>query len=368
MKGSARFGVEEEFLLLEAQSGLPVPAPIGLLNICRQQLGSAFTRELFACQVEISSPVFCSLDEAATYLQKARRSLYEIASRFNLTVYAAGSHPLALSSGQPITPINHYRQLIKTHGHLAARSLLNGLHVHVGVDPHQDRMHLIHRILPWTPLLLALSASSPFWEGQPSGVASYRRAASGEWPRMGMPEDLPDQATYDDYVRRLLDAEMIETPHDIWWFIRPSSQYPTLELRIADGCPRLQDALCIAGLFRALVAWAQGSTDCLANRWLRADTAENYWQAQRLGCGGRFRVNESVLDVQQWLELLITTTERYLDQDTVLRAKNIVRNGCSARRQLEVWQAALARGESHEQALRAVTKQVVEDTAIPFAS
>ena len=299
-----RFGIEEEFFLLDA-SDLDIvrSAPAGFVAACRDTLGEHFAEEMFECQVEVASPVFSTLAEAARFHGQARQRLAHLAMEFGLRSLCVGTHPFADWRRARSNPAAHFARLFEDQGRVARRSLVCGLHMHVEIPPSHDRMAVLQRVLPWLPLLLALSASSPFRGGRRSGLASYRRALCGEWPRMNIPPALPDEDAYRRHLALLREAGCIREDGQVWWMIRPSSHVPTLELRICDACPRLADALSLAGLFRALVGEALGADPRALPVARDACLEENYWQALRCGCAGRYLVGGRAVGAGDWLEM-----------------------------------------------------------------
>ncbi len=216
-----RFGIEEEFFLLDA-SDLDIvrSAPAGFVAACRDTLGEHFAEEMFECQVEVASPVFSTLAEAARFHGQARQRLAHLAMEFGLRSLCVGTHPFADWRRARSNPAAHFARLFKDQGRVARRSLVCGLHVHVEIPPSHDRMAVLQRVLPWLPLLLALSASSPFRGGRRSGLASYRRALCGEWPRMNIPPALPDENAYRRHLALLREAGCIREDGQVWWMIR----------------------------------------------------------------------------------------------------------------------------------------------------
>lgn len=357
------FGIEEEFLLVDRRSrDVPAQAPPGLRDACREALGTHLAEEMFDCQLELASPVLHSLDEARACLAGQRARLSEVVGRFGMGLLCAGAHPFADGLSKRATPSPHYRQLFDDFRMIARCSLLCGLHVHVGVPPGHDRVRLMNRVLHWLPLLLALSASSPFWLGRPSGSMSYRQAICGQWPRMGLPEALPDEAAFRAYLQWLERTGSVRSRNDIWWVIRPSTRFPTLELRIADACPLLEDALCIAGLFRTLVAGALREPDSPVPV-ARQVIAENYWRARHLGIHALF-LDESAgngLDAGAWLERMQEEFGDAGDAWAFARARQIVKTGSSADRQLRGYEQAVESGLSGDEALVRIVDGLMEE-------
>lgn len=360
------FGIEEEYLLTDLASGrvLTTPSPT-VVRRCRDVVGEYFAEEMFCSQIEIASPVFTNLHQARQFFLDYRQRLSASLAEEGVGLYCAASHPNAPWLRQKARPSPHYRQVFDDYQHVARRSLLNGLHIHVGVPPGCDRMQLINRLLYWLPLLLVLSTSSPLWAGQATGYMSYRRVICGEWPHMGLPEALPDWAAYERYRALLQRTGSLAAEGDFWWAIRPSRRFPTVELRICDACPVLEDALCLAGLFRHLVEhnlqphYDPGSL----NRELRWVTQENYWRAMR---HGRFAEFIGLHDQQPvtalgWLSQLQTRwpTDTVDAERSYRHAQHILQQGTSADQQQAVLEQALANGATTAQALHAVTAQVL---------
>ncbi|MDF9617981.1 carboxylate-amine ligase [Pseudomonas entomophila] len=359
------FGIEEEYLLADMATGqvLASPAP-AVARRCREVLGATFAEEMFLSQIEVVSPVFDSLYQARSFLGESRQRLGEALADFGVGLYGAASHPSAQWLRQHPRGTAHFRQLFDDYQLVARRSLLNGLHVHVGVPAGTDRMQLINRVLYWLPLFLSLSTSSPLWGGQDTGYMSYRRVICGEWPHMGLPEPLADWGAYLRYRALLQRTGTLAEDGDFWWAIRPSRRFPTVELRICDGCPRLEDGLAIAGLFRHLVEHALARHDGMAiSREVRWITQENYWRAARHGRRGTFigAVDQQPVSAEGWLAQL----QAWLPADSAdaersfMQARRILREGTSADRQRAVYAQARENGLAGSEALRAVARQVM---------
>ncbi|MFJ4386248.1 carboxylate-amine ligase [Pseudomonas sp. NPDC089408] len=360
MAEACTFGIEEEYLLVSLGSGRVPAAPSpAIIGRCREAIGAHFAQEMFRSQIEVASPVFANLFEAREFFQHSRSRLRTVLNEEGLGLYGAASHPNADWLRQQPAASPHYRQLFEDYRHVARRSLLNGLHVHVGVPPSCDRMQLINRLLGWLPLLLVLSTSSPLWAGQRTGYMSYRRVICGEWPHMGLPEALPDWGAYERYRALLQRTGSMTAEGDFWWAIRPSRRYPTVELRICDSCPQLEDALCIAALFRHLVEHAISYRhDAACNRELRWVAHENYWRAMRHGRHGEFigMHQQQPVTAAGWLAQL---QERVpidsVDAERAYQhAQHLLRDGTHADQQMRCLQQAAVSGLSKAQALRAV--------------
>lgn len=369
---ASTFGIEEEYFLTDlagrcvAQQGVEAFAVAS-----RRALGQCVTREMFAAQFEVVTPVLHRLDEAYDFLSQARRTMAELASEFGCGILAAGTHPLGQWRSVQATNMARYQAIFDDYRIVASRSVLAGLHVHVGVPDGIDRIRLMNRLTPWLPLLLGLSASSPFWDGRPSGLMSYRQAVCDEWPRMGIPDHFRDEADYQRYVKVMTDTHCIGSAVNLWWNIRPSLRFPTLELRIADACPRLQDALCIAGLFRAMLDHA---LTCAHHDWFddpltRILTLENRWRAKRRGLRGLFIEprSQSTLPFAAWLDQVlaciadqIAPGERWI----MAHARKLARLGGSAEAQLGLYRRARSGGADHRGAVHQVVDTLMQQTAL----
>jgi glutamate---cysteine ligase / carboxylate-amine ligase len=366
------FGIEEEYFLTDLASRNIAHQPVeGFAKACQETLASLVTREMFAAQFEVATPVLSNLEDARECLGHARLTLARVAREFGCGLVSAGTQPLAQWRHQRPTEAERYQHLFDDFQMVANRSVLAGLHVHVGVPAELDRIRIMNGVTPWLPLLLGLSASSPFWEGKPSGLMSYRQAVCDEWPRMGIPDHFANDGEYQRYVQLLLHTGSIRTPGDVWWNIRPSIRYPTLELRIADACPRLNDALCIAALFRAMINYAIYSPrqDWVDNPMTRVITQENRWRAKRYGLRGAFidPATQKALPFAQWLDSVLQCLMPYTageDEHAMEHARQLAQQGGSAEAQLKSYQQARGAGRTHGEALAEVVDALMADTEL----
>ncbi len=283
---SIRIGVEEEFHILEVESGLLVPRAAAVL---RRLPGGNFTTELHQSTVESNSGVHKSLHALYTDLARTRRRLDAAASSAGLAVVAAGTAPLAPGASAHPTPNARYRHMVEKYGKVADEQLICGDQVHVDIPDRDTAVQVMCAVSGWLPVLLAMSASSPFWQGSDTGYASWRTLLWQRWPTAGPAGCFATGAEYDAAVRDLVRAGIISDPGMIYYDVRPSAHLPTLELRICDACPRVETVVLIAGLFRALVTEARGRLRAGGARacegrheWLRGAT----WRAARSGLEG----------------------------------------------------------------------------------
>ena len=289
MDARYRFGIEEEYFLADASTGGTPNLTKPFHDAVTLRVPSA-ERELLAAQVETATTPTEDPASARAQLLELRANLAETGREHGLLVLASGTHPLARWERQSQTKKERYDRLTQQMQMTAQRNFVCGMHVHVEVPRPEARVDLMNRILPFTPLLLALSASSPFWQGRDTGLAAYRLSVWGEMPRTGLPDLFEDAADYDRYVAAMTRSGAITDASFLWWTLRPSIHFPTLELRVADSCTRLDDTLGIAALYRCLVrlmdrspALNRGQTGAA-----RAITGENLWRAQRDGIRAAF--------------------------------------------------------------------------------
>lgn len=365
------FGLEEQYFLSDLTTReLVRRPPPRFLKACEEALPGMLAPTVFASQLEVATLVMGSLNEARAFLAHARTTLSWLGEESGLGIVAAGTHPLAQWRVQQPSDLPDHVAQFDAMQIVAQRSVLAGLHVHVGVPG--DRIVIMNRVVQWLPLLLALSASSPFWDGRVSGLHSYRQAASDEWPRTGMPDYFADQAGYERYLDALEATGSVRTRSEVAWNIRPSQHYPTVELRITDACPRLEDALCIAGLFRAMVTYAasQSSPGPGGDALQRQLFNENRWRAQRYGIYSDYIEpgTQQNISLATWLEktwALIGDSARVGGDEAVyVHAQNLLATGNSAAQQVDHYNRAVNRGASAREALSGVADQLRNQTLV----
>ncbi|MFI1168132.1 YbdK family carboxylate-amine ligase [Streptomyces sp. NPDC020801] len=281
-----RIGAEEEFHVLDVESGRLVPRARAVLDRLDRP---GFTTELQRSVVESNSGVHGTLDDLHADLAGARRRLDSAASSFGLAVVAAGTVPLARLSSRDVTDGPRYRHMAEEYRRVADEQLICSAQIHVDVPDRDTAVRAMCLVSPWLPPLLALSASSPFWLGADTGYASWRTMLWQRWPTAGPAGCYPDAAAYDAALEQLIRSGVISDAGMDYHDVRPSAHQRTLELRICDACPRAETVVLVAGLFRALVRDAcdrlgrgEASGCDGHHEWLRAAA----WRAARSGLEG----------------------------------------------------------------------------------
>ena len=365
-------GVEEEYHLVDrATRDLVAEPPADMLAECQRLLEGQVNPEFLRSQIEVGTRVCRSMAEVRDDLARLRRAVVEVAARYGLAPIAASTHPFARSDAQRHTDKERYNALARDLQAPGRRLVICGMHVHVGIEDADLRIDLMSQAAYFLPHLLALSTSSPFWEGEDSGLKSYRIAVFDELPRTGLPEQFESFGEYERHLQVLVQAGLIEDGTKLWWDLRPSVRFPTLEMRITDVCPRLDHAVAIAALFRCLLRMLYRLRRA-NQRWRRYAAMlvnENRWRAQRYG------FDEGLVDfgkgaivpyrelLEEMLDLVAEDAAYFGCLGEIEMARGILEQGTSAHRQLATCRAALARGADRKAALMAVVDELIAETA-----
>lgn len=366
-------GVEEEYLVVDPETREAVSNPNDeFFNTCKKELGDSVTPEFLRCQIEIATPVCQNLTEVREALTNMRGTISKIAKDFDYRLMAASTHPFTSWRDQKPTKADRYVKMDADLQGAIRRMLICGTHVHVGILDAGLRIDIMNQMRYFLPHMLAMSTSSPFWEGDLMGMKSYRLSVFDGMPRTGIPETMPSIGEYERLVGMLTGAGVIEDASKIWWDLRPSVRFPTLEARIADVCTLMEDTLAIVALYQCLTRMM---VDLKKRNIKWRDypallIAENRWLAQRFGVSGVLidfgkgacvpfnELNEELIEfLMQHAQVLGCERE-------LLHSRTIVERGSSACRQVAVYEAALAGGKEKRQALEAVVDHLIEETVM----
>lgn len=373
MEPAFTLGLEEEYLLVDRNSrDIARNPPDEMLAACQEQAPGQIHPEFLRCQIEVGTPVCSGLKEARAELARLRATVAGVARAHNLAPIAASTHPFAAWEPQKHTNRDRYNMLARDLGAPARRLMICGMHVHVGIEDDDLRIDLMNQVRYFLPHLLALSTSSPFWRGQDMQRKSYRLAVWNELPRTGMPDGFQSFGEYQQQVNVLVNAGIIEDASKLWWDIRPSQRFPTLEMRITDVCTRLDDAVTVAALFRCLLRmlWRLRLRNVTWRPYKNLLIGENRWRAQRYGLDeglvdfGRGTIVPYADLMEELIELTREDAERFDCVAEVANARDIIRRGTSAHRQVAIYREALEQGATGWEALAQVVDWLVDETMV----
>jgi carboxylate-amine ligase len=364
-------GIEEEYLVVDRETrDLIKSPPDAIWKELENVLGSQVTPEFLKAQIEVGTRVCSTVAEAREDLTRMRLGLSEVVNEYGAAIIASSTHPFANWLEQETTDDPRYMSLASDYQQVARQLVICGMHVHVGIgDPHL-RIDLMNQVRYMLPHMLALSTSSPFWAGQPTGLLAYRLVIFQNLPRTGVPEEFASWGEYERTVEILVDAGLIEDATKLWWDIRPSSRYPTLEMRVSDICTRLEDAMTVAALYQCLLGFLYRLRRD-NQRWRTYSPMmieENLWRAQRYGVDGslvdfgRGELVEYSDLIEEFIELLAQDATEFGVREELRHARTIVSQGTSAHRQLATYETAKADGADDREALNQVVDELIADT------
>ena len=366
-------GVEEEFFLVDPDTrDLESDPNPGIFEACKRNRGPhTVAHEVLRTQIETSTRVCGSVAEACEVVRETRRLVIEAATEHGVAVMAASTHPFAEWKSQLITPRERYQRFVVTFQESVRQQLIGGMHIHAGFGSPDSRIRVMTAMRPYLPLFHALSTSSPFHGGRETGFKSYRLNILGVLPRTSLPSPLSSRAEYERLLATYQRMRFIQSGSELWWDIRPSQNFPTVEIRICDVCPRLDDVASIVALYASLV-----------RRLLRLDSAgllppdppteiiaENRWLAQRYGVLaflGDMNSAEGRVDIEDYAAQLVEDLAEDAHQLGCERELGhlltVIREGSSADRQLDHFRLRRLEGDTQQEALQAVVDLVIAET------
>jgi carboxylate-amine ligase len=370
---SFTIGMEEEYFLIDKKTGeLAGDPPEDIVSRCNDNIKKGKVHnELLKAQIEISTETCSSIAELKEAVIDSRRAVIETTEQFDIAPIASSTHPIAKwrEDNDP-TDKERYKKIAEDLQTVAKRFLVSGMHIHVGIEDKELRIDLMRQMVHFLPYLLALSTSSPFWHGHSTGIKSYRISACNEWPRTGLPDVFQSWSDFEKHVKVLVGAGIIEDASKLWWDLRPSVNYPTLETRICDVCTDIEDAMSIAALNLCILRtlYRMKKENKCWRVYSRMLLKENRWRAQRYG------INRGLLDIgrdeivsfetllDELLEMVMPEAEQHGCVEEILHTKKIIEKGTSAHRQLNVYEDALANGADRQEALKEVVMMIADLT------
>lgn len=371
-----RIGIEEEYQIVDPETRnlryIVTRAGKDERPVLRGREGdSPLPPQLTAAIQALSMPSQPDITAAREALLAQRQAICELANERGLLVAAAGTHPFASWKQADIPIHSRYEGLVADLQVIAQRLLIFGMHVHIGVEDRDfaiDCMNIVRYMLPH---LFTLSTSSPFWTGRDTGLKSYRSILHDNLPRSGIAHSFSSYAEYRHYVDLLLKTHCIRSEAEIWWDVRPHPSYPSLEFRVFDMCPLVDDALGIVALVQAVVAWLYElrRRNISFRLYPRSLIDENKWRAERHGLDGRLVDfgKEQQLPARHLLRELLRLVDGHVDdlgsRQEFNHLYSLVEHNTSADRQRAVYRAQ-GGDANREAALRAVVDSVVAETMI----
>lgn len=366
-------GIEEEYLLVNKETrAVTEEAPEALFEACQKRLKGRVAHEFLSSQIEVNTNVCTDITAARAELSELRSTIAEVAGEYGLAPIAASTHPFSLWESQHHTDKERYNEIARDIQAPVRRLMICGMHVHVGLgDDDELRIDLLNQVSYFLPHMLAFSTSSPFWRGLDAGLKSYRLSVFDEMPRTGIPNQFQSFSEYERHVAVLVKAGLIEDATKLWWDVRPSARFPTLEMRIADVCTLMDDALAVAALFACILRMLY-RLKTNNQRWRvysQMLIEENRWRAQRYG------TDEGLVDFGKGEVVpfgqLIDEITSLIDEDVqalgcteqIAHLKTILARGTSAHRQVKTYEDAVAAGADRDKALIAVVDRLIAETA-----
>jgi carboxylate-amine ligase len=360
---SFSIGIEEEYQIIDPQTRELRSYITELLEAGKMLLKEQVKAELHQSIVEVGTKVCRTPDEARAEIIRLRRGVMELAAKNGLKIAAAGSHPFSSWLEQDITPFERYLGVRQDMGMLAQQLLIFGTHVHIGIEDPEfliDAMNVVRYLLPH---VLCLSTSSPFWMGQETGLKSYRSVIFRNFPRTGIPPHFDTYGSFRRYVDTLVATNSIPDGTKIWFDVRPNHNYPTLEFRICDVCTRVDEAVCVAAIFQALIfkLWKLRLDNMTFRQYPSALTEENKWRAVRYGLDGKLidfgrqeekPARELIREMIEWF--LGDVMDELGSRREIEYAYRILDEGTSADRQLATYRRTGS--------LTAVVDQMIDET------
>lgn len=280
--GELSVGVEEELMVLEAETLRQVGKADAIVEASNPRRGEV-KYELFYSVVELATDICIDADDAATVIRELRTGVAAVAAANGLTLAAAGTHPTSISSEQQIAPDPRYRQFVAYAGQTARRQGVNGLHVHIGMPDAETCLRTMENVIPWLPVVLAVSANSPWFEGEDTGMMSTRAEVLSLLPRHGAPPRFESWSEWERLVDAFTAAGVVTDYNAIHWDIRPHPKYGTLEIRIADQPTDVARTAAFVTVLRALCGWGAEQALPAADALRRVVYDQNRWAAARFG-------------------------------------------------------------------------------------
>ncbi len=335
-------GVEEELHIVDATTGQLAPKIEEIMSRLPEDLEKAVSYELFQSVLEIKTPPYATVAEAEGRLRELRSRVGSWAAACGTALSSAGTHPFSRYMDQKITEHERYKRVIETLRWVAQREVIFGQHVHVGVPGEEEVIEAHNRLSEQVPLLLALSANSPYWQGMDTGYESTRVKIFETFPRSGLPPAFPDYAAFEGYVDLMIAAGAIDDYTFCWWDVRPHPNIGTIELRVLDSQTSLRSNAALAALTQCLVV--KFLSESPRGPYNRELTVENKWRASRYGLNAAFYDVEKGVSVpakeaaRALVDELRPISQELGCENELLDVLEIVENGTGSQHQRRVYE------------------------------
>ena len=360
---SLTIGIEEEYQIIDPTTRELRSYITEILEHDSVLLGE-IKPELHQSMVEIGTRICHTPAEAKAELVRLRRMVMDLAATNGLVIAAAGTHPFSAWTEQEITPLERYIGVKEDLQELAQALLIFGTHVHIGIEDPDFRIDAMNVCRYFMPHVFALSTSSPFWMGRNTGLKSYRSVVFRSFPRTGIPRTMTSWSDYTEFVDVMVATGSIPDASKLWWDVRPHHKFPTLEFRLCDVCTRVDEAVCIAAIFQAIIAklWKLRRDNLTFRQYSPSLIEENKWRVARYGLDGKMidlgrgielPARDLVRELLEWF--LADVVDDLGSREEVNYAYRILAEGTSADRQLETYRQT---GD-----LKAVVDRLVRETA-----
>ncbi|HEV8423211.1 MAG TPA: carboxylate-amine ligase [Chthoniobacterales bacterium] len=365
-------GIEEEFQIIDPETRELRSHIQEILADGRMVLKEHVKPEMHQSVVELGTEICANVECARAQVIELRSELAEVAARCGLKIASAGTHPFSHWMDQLITADERYTSIVNDMQQIARINLIFGLHVHVGIPDREAGIDIMNQARYFLPHIYALSANSPFWLGQNTGLKAYRQMIFQRFPRTGIPDAFESLSQYEDYLKLLVSTNCIDNAKKIWWDIRLHPFFDTIEFRICDAQSRVTDTIALAAIMQAVVMKLHKlhSQNVTFRNYPRRLIDENRWRASRYGLdsklidfGRKMEVDERQL-LHEMLEFIAPEMEELGSLGELAHIERIMREGTGADRQLAVWQRT--------QDMKAVVDQIVAETyeglPLPYSS
>jgi glutamate---cysteine ligase / carboxylate-amine ligase len=365
-------GIEEELLLVDKKTRAVIDEiPPEFMQACKERYPTQIVGEFLRTQVEIISQPASQFKDLKAELKALRQTVHDIAGEYGLAPIAASTHPFSAWQAQSTNEASRYQQISKKLNAIGWRLMVGGMHIHVGIDDESKRLNLLNRLSWYLPHILALSTSSPFWQGKDTGLNSFRMSVIQGLPRSGPPHYFETVEDYHHFIEQLIAAESIQDASEVWWDARLSCKFPTIEMRISDICTYLDDTIAIAAFYRCLMHHLYHQVE--AHEPLEPPSRpiihENRWRAERhpireaaMMTGNHFQAKPYTEIMADLLEQLQPEAETLGCVDELKSVQRIIDEGTSADKQRQWYQDAIKAGQSEQQALETIVDKLIEAT------